>query len=99
MEEKLLNLQRYHERQKKGTDNSISSSHQPHHTPITTTPRAPARKRPAPSPNIPLTTTVSNLPNVPNNKDSEWTEPPKKKPPPRQDHRETAKLVESFYLN
>ncbi|XP_033215194.1 nucleosome-remodeling factor subunit NURF301 isoform X2 [Belonocnema kinseyi] len=94
IEEKLLQLQRYQEKQMKGSDNSVSS-HQTHHVPVTTTPRAPARKRPAPSSNIP-STTISNLPNISNNKEAEIGEPPKKKPPPRQEHREMAKLHKPF---
>ena len=88
IEEKLLQLQRYQEKQMKGSDNSVST-HQTHHTPITTTPRAPARKRPLSS-NIPSTTT-SNLQNISNNMEAEKDESPKKKLMQRPDHRDMAK--------
>ncbi|XP_051172895.1 nucleosome-remodeling factor subunit NURF301-like isoform X2 [Leptopilina boulardi] len=99
IEEKLLQLQRYQEKQMKGTENTITSN-QSHHQ-ITTTPRTPARKRPAPmtttttpvttattttTTNIPPPVNVTNLQNLVNDKDIDWTEPPKKKPSPKIDH-------------
>ncbi|KAK2580560.1 hypothetical protein KPH14_007689 [Odynerus spinipes] len=90
IEEKLLQLQRYQEKQMKGgTENSVTSN-QTHSTPIVTTPRAPSRKRPAPS-NIPTITTTSSIQSTTNEKDTDW-ETPKKKTALKQENREIPKI-------
>ncbi|XP_047346621.1 nucleosome-remodeling factor subunit NURF301 isoform X1 [Vespa velutina] len=91
IEEKLLQLQRYQEKQMKGGIESSVTSNQIHSTPIITTPRAPSRKRPAPS-NIPPVTTTSNIQLTTNEKDIDWAEIPKKKSAPKQENREIPKI-------
>ncbi|XP_012142204.1 nucleosome-remodeling factor subunit NURF301 E(bx) isoform X2 [Megachile rotundata] len=91
IEEKLLQLQRYQEKQMKGgVENSVTTN-QTHPTSAITTPRVPSRKRPAPS-NIPTTTTSTNAQSSTNDKDSDWVETPRKKPAPKQEPRETPKI-------
>ncbi|XP_011866666.1 PREDICTED: nucleosome-remodeling factor subunit NURF301 isoform X2 [Vollenhovia emeryi] len=96
IEEKLLQLQRYQEKQMKGgVENSVTSN-QTHNSPAATTPRPPSRKRPAPSSNIPAataTTTPTNAQSsssgVDNKDDKDWVETPRKRPAIKQDNRET----------
>ncbi|CAK9823195.1 Nucleosome-remodeling factor subunit NURF301 [Anthophora retusa] len=91
IEEKLLQLQRYQEKQMKGgVENSVTSN-QAHTTPTITTPRVPSRKRPAPS-NIPTTPSSTSVQATTNDKDSEWAETPRKKPALKQESRETPKV-------
>ncbi|XP_015431575.1 PREDICTED: nucleosome-remodeling factor subunit NURF301 [Dufourea novaeangliae] len=91
IEEKLLQLQRYQEKQMKGSvENSVATS-QIHTTPPVTTPRVPSRKRPAPS-NIPTTTTLTNVQSSTNDQDTEWAETPRKKLALKQENRETPKV-------
>ncbi|XP_046745032.1 nucleosome-remodeling factor subunit NURF301 isoform X7 [Diprion similis] len=90
IEEKLLQLQRYQEKQMKGGVESSVTCNQIHGTPTTTTTRAPSRKRPAP-PHVPPLASPTT-PNVPtNDKDNEWSETPKKRPAPRQEPRDITK--------
>lgn len=90
IEEKLLQLQRYQEKQMKGgVENSVATN-QTHTTTTITTPRLPSRKRPAPS-NIPTTTTSTNVQPSTNDKDTEWAETPRKKLAPKQEPRESPK--------
>ncbi|CAL7947538.1 unnamed protein product [Xylocopa violacea] len=91
IEEKLLQLQRYQEKQMKGgVENSVTTN-QTHTTPTITTPRVPSRKRPAPS-NIPTTTSSTNIQSTTNDKDSDWAETPRKKLALKQESRETPKI-------
>ncbi|XP_029040603.1 nucleosome-remodeling factor subunit NURF301 isoform X2 [Osmia bicornis bicornis] len=91
IEEKLLQLQRYQEKQMKGgVENSVATN-QTHTTTTITTPRLPSRKRPAPS-NIPTTTTSTNVQPSTNDKDNEWADTPRKKLAPKQEPRETPKI-------
>ncbi|XP_032667402.1 nucleosome-remodeling factor subunit NURF301 isoform X2 [Odontomachus brunneus] len=98
IEEKLLQLQRYQEKQMKGSgvENSVTGN-QTHNSPATTTPRPPSRKRPAPS-NIPsaatATTTPTNVQSSGDDKDDkDWVEtPPRKRPAQKQENRETPKV-------
>ncbi|XP_012254800.2 nucleosome-remodeling factor subunit NURF301 isoform X2 [Athalia rosae] len=90
IEEKLLQLQRYQEKQMKGGVETAVTCNPTPGTPTIATPRAPSRKRPAP-PNIPpAASPTTPLPST-NEKDNEWSETPKKKPAPRQEPREIAK--------
>ncbi|XP_076233089.1 nucleosome-remodeling factor subunit NURF301 E(bx) isoform X2 [Calliopsis andreniformis] len=91
IEEKLLQLQRYQEKQMKGSVENSVATNQTHTTPTITTPRVPSRKRPAPS-NIPTTTTPPNVQSTTNDQDSDWAETPRKKPAPKQEPRETPKV-------
>ncbi|CAB0041624.1 unnamed protein product [Trichogramma brassicae] len=87
IEEKLLQLQRYQEKQMKGSDGTTVSA-QSHITPLPTISRAPARKRPTPSQN----STTPTASQVSGNEKTEWsTETPKRRPPPKQEHREITK--------
>lgn len=90
IEEKLLQLQRYQEKQMKGGVENSASNNQTHTTPTITTPRVPSRKRPAPS-NIPTTTSSTNVQSITNDKDTDWAETPRKKPALKQESRETPK--------
>ncbi|XP_014482955.1 PREDICTED: nucleosome-remodeling factor subunit NURF301 isoform X2 [Dinoponera quadriceps] len=99
IEEKLLQLQRYQEKQMKGSgvENSVAGN-QTHNSPAATTPRPPSRKRPAPS-NIPAaattaTTTPTSAQSSGDDKDDkDWVEtPPRKRPAPKQENRETPKV-------
>jgi nucleosome-remodeling factor subunit BPTF len=92
IEEKLLQLQRYQEKQMKGTEGSATGA-QGHNAPVCSTPRAPARKRPSSSAH---STAASLLPAThhpsTNEKDNEWiTETTKKKLLPKQEHRDVSK--------
>lgn len=94
IEEKLLQLQRYQEKQMKGgVENSVSSN-QTHNSPATT-PRPPSRKRPAPSSNIPAAATATTTPtNVQlsiggNNRDDKDWETPRKRPAVKQENRDS----------
>ncbi|XP_020295522.1 nucleosome-remodeling factor subunit NURF301 isoform X2 [Pseudomyrmex gracilis] len=98
IEEKLLQLQRYQEKQMKGgVENSVAGNQSHHNSPAVTTPRPPSRKRPAPSSNIPatptaITTSSSNTqsPSGDDDKDDkEWMETPRKRPALKQESRET----------
>ncbi|XP_046429162.1 nucleosome-remodeling factor subunit NURF301 isoform X3 [Neodiprion fabricii] len=90
IEEKLLQLQRYQEKQMKGGVESSITCNQIHGTPTATTTRAPSRKRPAP-PHVPPLASPTT-PNVTtNDKDNEWSETPKKRPAPRQEPRDITK--------
>lgn len=100
IEEKLLQLQRYQEKQMKGGVDSSVASNQNHGTPTggsTTTPRAPSRKRPAPaSANSQASSTpissASNATAGGNDRETDWSEPPRKKVPPnRQEHRDVSR--------
>ncbi|XP_006608523.1 nucleosome-remodeling factor subunit NURF301 isoform X2 [Apis dorsata] len=91
IEEKLLQLQRYQEKQMKGGVENSATNNQTHTTPTITTPRMPSRKRPAPS-NIPTTTSSTNIQSATNDKDTDWTETPRKKPTLKQESRETPKV-------
>ncbi|XP_025163350.1 nucleosome-remodeling factor subunit NURF301 isoform X1 [Harpegnathos saltator] len=100
IEEKLLQLQRYQEKQMKGSsvENSVAGS-QTHNSPAATTPRPPSRKRPAPS-NIPsaATTTTTTTPTSAQSSgddkdDKDWVEiPPRKRPTQKQESREIPKV-------
>lgn len=90
IEEKLLQLQRYQEKQMKGSVENSVATNQTHSTPTITNPRVPSRKRPAPS-NIPTTTTPTNAQSTTHDQDTEWAETPRKKPAPKQENRETPK--------
>ncbi|XP_018057443.1 PREDICTED: nucleosome-remodeling factor subunit NURF301 isoform X2 [Atta colombica] len=100
IEEKLLQLQRYQEKQMKGgVENSVTSN-QTHNSPAATTPRPPSRKRPAPSSNIPATaaaTTPTNAQSsssgVEDKDDKDWVETPRKRPAVKQENRETAQKM------
>ncbi|XP_026669711.1 nucleosome-remodeling factor subunit NURF301 isoform X4 [Ceratina calcarata] len=90
IEEKLLQLQRYQEKQMKGgVENSVTTN-QTHTTPTVITPRIPSRKRPAPA-NIPTTISSTNAQMTINDKDTEW-DSPRKKPALKQDAREAPKV-------
>ncbi|XP_024944598.1 nucleosome-remodeling factor subunit NURF301 isoform X2 [Cephus cinctus] len=103
IEEKLLQLQRYQEKQMKGgttagtgatggLESSIASHQGHHNTPtMTVTPRAPSRKRPAPS-HIPSVTTPTTTLSTVNDKDTDWIESPRKKPVPKQEYRDLSKV-------
>ncbi|XP_077275780.1 nucleosome-remodeling factor subunit NURF301 E(bx) isoform X1 [Temnothorax americanus] len=96
IEEKLLLLQRYQEKQMKGgVENSVTSN-QTHNPPAATTPRPPSRKRPAPSSNIPAATAAATTPinaqlsgGVGDKDDKDWVETPRKRPALKQENRET----------
>ncbi|XP_011691661.1 PREDICTED: nucleosome-remodeling factor subunit NURF301 isoform X2 [Wasmannia auropunctata] len=100
IEEKLLQLQRYQEKQMKGgVENSVTSN-QTHNSPAAATPRPPSRKRPAPSSNIPAAaaaaasaaaTTPTNTQSSGggNDKDDKDWETPRKRPALKQENRET----------
>ncbi|KAJ8687395.1 hypothetical protein QAD02_023189 [Eretmocerus hayati] len=89
IEEKLLQLQRYQEKQMRGNENSVTGL-QLHSTPVATVSRAPARKRPAPSSHTPSAATPnSNADST----DSDWmNDTPRRKPPMKQDARDASKL-------
>ena len=89
IEEKLLQLQRYQEKQMKGGVENSATNNQTHTTPTITTPRVPSRKKPAPS-NIPTTTPSTNVQSITNDKDTDW-ETPRKKIALKQENRETPK--------
>lgn len=96
IEEKLLQLQRYQEKQMKGgMENSMTSNQAHQNSPITTTPRPPSRKRPAPSSNIPTvaaTTTPAGIQASGGDEDKDdkdWVETPRKRPALKQENRET----------
>ncbi|XP_072747484.1 LOW QUALITY PROTEIN: nucleosome-remodeling factor subunit NURF301 [Anoplolepis gracilipes] len=102
IEEKLLQLQRYQEKQMKGgVENSVTSNQTHHNSSAVTTPRPPSRKRPAPSSNIPATATTTTTPTSmqssstggDNKDDKEWTETPKKRPALKQENRDTTPKV------
>ncbi|KAL0125669.1 hypothetical protein PUN28_004623 [Cardiocondyla obscurior] len=108
IEEKLLQLQRYQEKQMKGgVENSVTSN-QTYTSPAVTTPRPPSRKRPAPSSNIPAVTAVTTMStNVQSSSsggddkdDKDWVESPRKRPAVKQENREatakTPKLSEAL---
>ncbi|XP_018361113.1 PREDICTED: nucleosome-remodeling factor subunit NURF301 isoform X2 [Trachymyrmex cornetzi] len=100
IEEKLLQLQRYQEKQMKGgVENSVTSN-QTHNSPAATTPRPPSRKRPAPSSNIPATaatTTPTNAQSsssgIEDKDDKDWVETPRKRPAVKQENRETTQKM------
>ncbi|XP_036150042.1 nucleosome-remodeling factor subunit NURF301 isoform X2 [Monomorium pharaonis] len=97
IEEKLLQLQRYQEKQMKGgVENSVTSN-QTHNLPTATTPRPPSRKRPAPSSNVPTavtTTTPINTQSSSDDKDDkDWVETPRKRPAVKQENRETPSKI------
>lgn len=99
IEEKLLQLQRYQEKQMKGgVENSVTSNQTHHNSSAATTPRPPSRKRPAPSSNIPAaaattTTTPTNMQSSSSGgddrDDKEWIETPRKRPALKQENRDT----------
>ncbi|XP_012274975.1 nucleosome-remodeling factor subunit NURF301 isoform X2 [Orussus abietinus] len=91
IEEKLLQLQRYQEKQMKGGVETSVASNTSHGAAISTTPKAPSRKRPVPS-HIPTPATPINQHLPSNDKDTDWVETPKKKPVIKQEHRETPKV-------
>ncbi|XP_033322004.1 nucleosome-remodeling factor subunit NURF301 E(bx) isoform X1 [Megalopta genalis] len=91
IEEKLLQLQRYQEKQMKGSVENSVATNQTHTTPTVTTPRVPSRKRPAPS-NIPTPTTPTSTQSSTNDQDTDW-ETPRKKPAIKQENRETPKVI------
>lgn len=96
IEEKLLQLQRYQEKQMKGgVENSVTTN-QTHNSPAATTPRPPSRKRPAPSSNIPATATATTPTSAQSSSsggddkdDKDWVETPRKRPAMKQENRET----------
>ncbi|XP_031787989.1 nucleosome-remodeling factor subunit NURF301 isoform X3 [Nasonia vitripennis] len=91
IEEKLLQLQRYQEKQMKGTEGATTGA-QSHSTPVTSAPRAPARKRPTSTSHTPASTTPAVTQATTNEKDNEWiTETPKRKPPSKQENRDNSK--------
>ena len=90
IEEKLLQLQRYQEKQMKGTEGSVTST-QSHSTLVSSAPRAPARKRPTSSSHPPAPTTPVTAQIVPNDKDDWITETPKRKPLPKPENRDISK--------
>ncbi|XP_014211852.1 nucleosome-remodeling factor subunit NURF301 isoform X2 [Copidosoma floridanum] len=84
MEEKLLQLQRYHEKQSKGSEGTIMTVQTPNSATPTAV-RPPARKRPMP----PLTTPAAAHNASINKDDKSWMgETPKRKPPPRPEPRD-----------
>ncbi|XP_018403305.1 PREDICTED: nucleosome-remodeling factor subunit NURF301-like isoform X2 [Cyphomyrmex costatus] len=96
IEEKLLQLQRYQEKQMKGgVENSVTSN-QTHNSPAAT-PRPPSRKRPAPSSNIPAAAAAATTPmnaqslasGIEDKDDKDWVETPRKRPAMKQENRET----------
>ncbi|XP_076674855.1 nucleosome-remodeling factor subunit NURF301 E(bx) isoform X2 [Andrena cerasifolii] len=91
IEEKLLQLQRYQEKQMKGSVENSVAANQTHTTPTITTPRVPSRKRPAPS-NIPTPTTPTCVQSAAADQDTEWAETPRKRPALKQESRETPKI-------
>ncbi|XP_058794232.1 nucleosome-remodeling factor subunit NURF301 isoform X2 [Phymastichus coffea] len=87
IEEKLLQLQRYQEKQMKGTEGSTPGAQSHQSTPVSTS-RPPARRRPIPSAHTPAATTT-----IGDGKDTEWiVETPKRKPPPKPEQRDVNKL-------
>lgn len=88
IEEKLLQLQRYQEKQMKGTDGTMTSVPS-HSTPITSISRTPARKRPMQTPtSLTMATTQSGT----GDKNSDWMlETPKRRPPIKQETRDVSK--------
>lgn len=113
IEEKLLQLQRYQEKQMKGgTEGSLSSNqnHSTMTTTVSTTPRAPARKRPAPQSSANTTSSTPTTTNVltpsqnstpgaqASEKNHDWAEPARKRVPPnRQEHREVSRFVKPSF--
>lgn len=89
IEEKLLQLQRYQEKQMKGSVENSVATNQTHTTPTVTAPRVPSRKRPAPT-NIPTTTTPTSIQSSTNDQEANW-ETPRKKPAIKQENREMPK--------
>lgn len=72
----------------KGTEGSTPSAMTHQSTPVSTY-RAPARKRPTPVTHMPASTATTA-----GTKESEWiVETPKRKPPPKPEHREVHKYV------
>ncbi|XP_011646534.1 nucleosome-remodeling factor subunit NURF301 isoform X3 [Pogonomyrmex barbatus] len=99
IEEKLLQLQRYQEKQMKGGIENSVASNQTHNSPAATTPRPPSRKRPAPSSNIPTVTVATTPTNIQSSggsddkDDKDWVETPRKRPALKQENRETISKV------
>ncbi|KAL6258442.1 hypothetical protein P5V15_010398 [Pogonomyrmex californicus] len=100
IEEKLLQLQRYQEKQMKGGIENSVASNQTHNSPAATTPRPPSRKRPAPSSNIPTVTVATTPTNMQSSggggddkDDKDWVETPRKRPALKQENRETISKV------
>lgn len=97
IEEKLLQLQRYQEKQMKGGVENPVTSNQTHNSPAATMPRPPSRKRPAPSSNIPAAITAATMPTSAQSSssggddrdDKDWVETPRKRPAVKQESRET----------
>lgn len=98
IEEKLLQLQRYQEKQMKGgVENSVTNNQTHHNSSAVTTPRPPSRKRPASSSNIPVTATTTTTPTIMQSSsnggdekdDKDWVETPRKRPALKQENRDT----------
>lgn len=98
IEEKLLQLQRYQEKQMKGgVENSVTNNQTHHNSSVVTTPRPLSRKRPAPSSNIPVTATTTTTPTIMQSSssagddkgDKDWVETPRKRPALKQENRDT----------
>lgn len=96
IEEKLLQLQRYQEKQMKGgVENSVTNNQTHHNSSTVTTPRPPSRKRPAPSSNIPVSATTttptimqSSSSGGDDKDDKDWVETPRKRPALKQENRD-----------
>jgi len=95
IEEKLLQLQRYQEKQMR-VESSVASNQTHHNSPAIATPRPPSRKRPLSSSNIPTaiatatsTNTQSSSSGGDDKDDKDWVETPRKRPMLRQENRET----------
>ncbi|XP_034937972.1 nucleosome-remodeling factor subunit NURF301 isoform X2 [Chelonus insularis] len=99
IEEKLLQLQRYQEKQMKGTDNSVTSNQS--QIPTTPVTKTPARKRPAPvNVNVTVNTpTTTKDTSAVNNKDEDWSEPPRKKVTIKQEPKESPKTPKVEEIN
>ncbi|XP_012232371.1 nucleosome-remodeling factor subunit NURF301 isoform X2 [Linepithema humile] len=103
IEEKLLQLQRYQEKQMKGgVENSMTSNQTHHNSPVVTTPRPPSRKRPAPTSNIPTAAAMTTPTSVQasggseDKDDKDWIETPRKRPALKQENRETTPKVQKL---
>ncbi|GAB1859808.1 Nucleosome-remodeling factor subunit NURF301 [Camponotus japonicus] len=101
IEEKLLQLQRYQEKQMKGgVENSVTNNQTHHNSSAVTTPRPPSRKRPAPSSNIPVSATTttptimqSSSTGGDDKDDKDWVETPRKRPALKQENRDATPKV------
>ncbi|XP_026828403.1 nucleosome-remodeling factor subunit NURF301 isoform X1 [Ooceraea biroi] len=96
IEEKLLQLQRYQEKQMR-VENSVASNQTHHNSPAATTPRPPSRKRPLSNISPAVATIPSNVQSSSSGgddkDDKDWIETPRKRPALKQESRETTAKV------